>query len=689
MIIALATCMAQSAWAQLAPPLSEYVREVFQDRSGTYWFGTNGEGVARHDGSRHNEIRHNESGLRFFNTTDGLGGNAIRGMVQTADGALWFATDGGVSRFLDGRWRTLTVADGLSDPSIWSILLDRSGTIWVGTHEGVCRLVGERFVAFPLPRIEVASPESRFSPKVVFAMCEDRAGAIWFGTDGEGVHRFDGKSFVSYASKDDIGGLMVRAIHEDRRGRIWIGSDGGGVTCFDGTAFRTYTSREGLSNDRVFEILEDRAGTLWVSTLGAGVARFDGTAFAPFGHDRGLSLDEVTCACGSGRATKECHGSRGTHVQDIFEDQDGTLWFGCSGGLFRYDGASFTHVTRNGPWPRKATPTTESPVPAPLAPFARMIGGEWRVTFASGTTQFDRWRWGPGRHSIISETFGTDAEAKPWRVLTVYFVEPGSDAVRVVSSHPPAGELGRGMSSGTAVMRDASMTARTMLRQSGRPDHSRSIETLWDFRGPDAYRSALAEDGGRGFEEMVAWEYTRSRALSEMPAIADDAAQPAGALSFLASTVAHRWQADVMPASEVANDIGASMRTDLSVIPYLQAIHAQVTEIPTSAGLGSSIEAFVLQPVDRGPYRVLVLTASGCVGEGTVTITDDRSLDCSLEVVRGKDTLRRRLRVTLEPGDTMRTQVWSADSEPGALLADLLHRHRASSAGAPSSRSAQ
>jgi hypothetical protein len=188
---------------------------------------------------------------------------------------------------------------------------------------------------------------------------------------------------------------------------------------------------------------------------------------------------------------------------------------------------------------------------------------------------------------------------------------------------------------------------------------------------------------------MVAWEYTRSRALSEMPAIADDAAQPAGALSFLASTVAHRWQADVMPASEVANDIGASMRTDLSVIPYLQAIHAQVTEIPTSAGLGSSIEAFVLQPVDRGPYRVLVLTASGCVGEGTLSITDDRSLDCSLEIVRGKDTLRRRLRVTLEPGDTMRTQVWSADGEPGALLADLLHRHRASSAGAPSSRSAQ
>ncbi len=29
--------------------ISEYVREVFQDRDGVYWFGTNGDGVCRYD----------------------------------------------------------------------------------------------------------------------------------------------------------------------------------------------------------------------------------------------------------------------------------------------------------------------------------------------------------------------------------------------------------------------------------------------------------------------------------------------------------------------------------------------------------------------------------------------------------------------------------------------------------------
>lgn len=31
-------------------------------------------------------------------------------------------------------------------------------------------------------------------------------------------------------------------------------------------------------------------------------------------------------------------------------NKDGALWFGFSGGLFRFDGTSFVNVTRSGPW---------------------------------------------------------------------------------------------------------------------------------------------------------------------------------------------------------------------------------------------------------------------------------------------------------------------------------------------------
>ncbi|MBK8270365.1 MAG: hypothetical protein IPK83_19550 [Planctomycetes bacterium] len=319
--------------------ISEYIREVFQDRDGVYWFGTNGDGLARYDGRS----------LTYISIKDGLAGSAIRGILQAPDGALWFATEGGVSRYTDGKFINYTTANGLSNNEVWSIFRQKSGTIWAGTQDGLCRFDGQSFVPLGLPRVEVENPESRFSPKVVFSMFEDRGGNLWFGTDGEGVHKYDGKSFTSFTTKDGLAGNKVRSICGDRLGRIWIGTDGGGVSCYDGKSFRNFTSKDGLGNDRVYEILEDSAGNMWFSTLGAGACRYNGTTFTTFGVDQGL---------GSRHPYSE---PSNIHVQEFFEDHDGVLWLGCSGGLFRFDGKFFINVTKDGPWPatiRKGTSAT-------------------------------------------------------------------------------------------------------------------------------------------------------------------------------------------------------------------------------------------------------------------------------------------------------------------------------------------
>lgn len=356
---------ARSSARERADQISAYVREVFQDRDGVFWFGTNGDGVCRWDGES----------LTYLSVGEGFGGVAVRGILQAPDGAMWFATDGGVSRYDSGVFTNYTVANGLSANDVWSMMLDRRGTLWVGTHRGVCRFDGESFLPFPLPRVEVENPTSRFSPEVVFSMFEDPAGHLWFGTDGEGVHEYDGESFTTYTATDGtfvhdllhqvtsrcgggsepgLGGNLVRCIRGDRRGRIWIGTDGGGVSYYDGTTFRTFTAEDGLNNDRVFEILEDRAGQMWFSTLGAGACRYDGETFTPFGEEQGLTINNLPCPCGSSRPYASCHGPNGAHVQEFFEDAEGILWLGCSGGLFRLDGDSFVNVTRSGPWPASA-----------------------------------------------------------------------------------------------------------------------------------------------------------------------------------------------------------------------------------------------------------------------------------------------------------------------------------------------
>lgn len=316
--------------------ISEYIRCIYQDRDGHMWFGTNTEGVCRHDGKS----------LVFFGTKEGFAGNAAREIVQTADGAMWFTTERGVSRYHNHKFTTYTTADGLSSNDTWSMMLDRDGTLWVGTREGVCRLpdaarAGERdaeapgpastnpFQPFAIPRAAVETSETRFDPRLVWAMFQDRDANIWFGTDGEGVRKYDGRTFTTYTTADGLGGNQVRCIHADRDANIWIGGDNAGVTRFDGTTFRTFRATDGLANDRVFVVFEDRHGALWFSTLGAGVTRYDGTSFTPYPQLGNLPR---------------------THVQSIFEDNAGVLWFGCSGGLFRFDGHDFINVTKHGGW---------------------------------------------------------------------------------------------------------------------------------------------------------------------------------------------------------------------------------------------------------------------------------------------------------------------------------------------------
>lgn len=650
--------------------ISAYVREVYQDRDGHYWFGTNGEGVGRYDGTS----------LAFFAGEQGLAGAAIRGIVQDDEGAMWFATDAGVSRLAHGAFTNYTVRDGLSDNSTWSILRDRSGAIWVGTHEGVCRFDGARFVPVPLPRVAVDVPESRFTPKVVFAMHQDDAGCIWFGTDGEGVHRYDGRAFTSFTTKEGLGGNMVRCIGGDRLGRVWIGSDGGGVTCFDGSAFRTLTTRDGLSNNRVFEILEDRTETLWFSTLGAGVCRYDGIGVRPYAAAQGLGFDEVLCACGSGKKTKDCHATAGIHVQDLFEDRDGRLWAGCSGGLFRLEGDSFVNVTRSGPWPPLAPRSAGALPSAPLASFARMLGGEWRVTFANGTEQFDRWSAGPGGHSIASQTFGTDASGSPWRSLGVFYWHPGRREVLAFGLHPEVPGVGRGQSRGTVLGDDEERSVILDLQQSGNPLRTRKLKTRTVFDGPDKHRVELLEDNGRGFAPLVEWEYLRSREPSEEPHVAAEAGRPTDRLKAFEPLLAHAWEAEGASANGGADGRPFHVRTTFEWIPYIEVIVTRSALIAASGEKTPLLDAYIFRDLGRdlgtGTLQALALSSDGTVYEGGVTIVDGPAIEFDLMGHGTEQPARRRVRLDLEADGTLRSRIWSDGESDRALLFDLRQRRR-------------
>jgi ligand-binding sensor domain-containing protein len=80
------------------------VRNVFRDRSGDLWIGTDGSGV----------YRQTHAGWMHYTAPGSLINNFARAFLQSRDGAVWVATDEGVSRIAGDETKNYSVPDGLA-----------------------------------------------------------------------------------------------------------------------------------------------------------------------------------------------------------------------------------------------------------------------------------------------------------------------------------------------------------------------------------------------------------------------------------------------------------------------------------------------------------------------------------------------------------------------------------------------
>lgn len=77
----------------------------------------------------------------------------------------------------------------------------------------------------------------------------------------------------------------VRSILHDSHGNYWFGSDQEGVCKYDGKSFQYYTPTNGFCGKQVIYIKEDNRGNIWFGTS-SGLCMYDGEKFTP--HNNGL-----------------------------------------------------------------------------------------------------------------------------------------------------------------------------------------------------------------------------------------------------------------------------------------------------------------------------------------------------------------------------------------------------------------
>ncbi|MFT4973296.1 MAG: hypothetical protein ACI9JY_002504 [Saprospiraceae bacterium] len=62
---------------------------------------------------------------------------------------------------------------------------------------------------------------------MIYSIFEDSDGNMWFGSDREGVCRFDGKSYTYFSMEDGLSHSQIRLIQGDGNGNIWFGTGNG------------------------------------------------------------------------------------------------------------------------------------------------------------------------------------------------------------------------------------------------------------------------------------------------------------------------------------------------------------------------------------------------------------------------------------------------------------------------------
>lgn len=160
---------------------------------------------------------------------------------------------------------------------------------------------------------------------------EDKSGNLWFGTTGEGIYVYDGKTFTHYTKSDGLKSNMIFCVFESSEGEIWLGTYDG-LYIFSKGEFNEIYITSPISSTRkkfsVFSILEENNGKLWIATV-EGVYVYDGNTFELF------TVSET----GKGYMSEK------HNTENMLQDKNSNIWFGSrtNDGVFRYDGTSIVN----------------------------------------------------------------------------------------------------------------------------------------------------------------------------------------------------------------------------------------------------------------------------------------------------------------------------------------------------------
>lgn len=288
--------------------LGNFIFGITEDLSGNLWVCSNTHGVYRYDGTTFSP----------YDKRNGMPSNQASAVYTMDDGSVLVGTGNGLVVIQDNKvTKTYSSKDGLNNDSVNVIYRDSKGVMWFGGNNGITRAENWNFTPYYITS-EGPKPD-------VWCMTEDSKGRLWIGTYLGGLFLFENGNFKRMDRELGFSGDSYFGICEDRAGNIYYASLDG-VFINSGSSIDSIREMDGLNSDLVYTMGMDRKKeNLWIGT-NQGVNRFDLNSYITekkkviytFGKEEGFS--GVEC-----------------NTNGIYEEEDGTMWFGTVNGLLKYN----------------------------------------------------------------------------------------------------------------------------------------------------------------------------------------------------------------------------------------------------------------------------------------------------------------------------------------------------------------
>ena len=203
-------------------------------------------------------------------------------------------------------FRLIRTPDPLRSTLINCLCQDSLGTLWLGTGQGLYRYDGRTFDLVPAP----SGPNSL----QVSAIFMDAGHMLWVGTKTGGIYRLREDSLVAFQPEEGLPKMAITGFAADGRGNLWFSTYGEGLYYYNGHHIYNINTNDGLTDDFCYTIVSDAYGRIWVAT--------DEGISICYASEKMKKVDKITTL----------QGLPDNIVLSIARGQNGLMWAGMQDG---------------------------------------------------------------------------------------------------------------------------------------------------------------------------------------------------------------------------------------------------------------------------------------------------------------------------------------------------------------------